>query len=194
MLERQLLGSYKVFEVWRQVYRHPVTGASVETFQVASGTWVNVIPLTADGRVVMVKQFRFGASEVTLEVPGGLVEPGEAPAAAAERELLEETGYSAKRFVLLGRVRPNPALHPNWCYSFLAEGAWRSDEQDLDENEVVDVVHVPLEDVPALTWRGAINHSLVLAAFHHLDLYRRFGEPRGHASTPAGTFKGSPRQ
>src|SRR6476469_5123856 len=81
--------------------------------------WCNIIPVRKDGRIVMVRQFRFGAWQPSLEIPGGIVDPGEDPQTAAVRELAEETGYRPARVIALGHVHPNPALQPNRCHSFL---------------------------------------------------------------------------
>ena len=105
-----------------------------------------------------------------------MVDPGEDAEAAAARELVEETGYTAKTWQLLGRVAPNPALFNNTLHSFLALGAERTHEPHLDGNEVVTVETVPLAQVTQLLRTGAIEHALVVAAFGHLAF--RLGELR----------------
>ena len=147
----------------------PSNHRSHEFYVLEAGDWVNVIPLTSDGRVILVRQYRHGTEEVTLEIPGGLIDPGQTPIQSAQRELLEETGYSGSDWELLGRTRPNPAFLNNWCYCYLARDVVKTAEQDLDEAEELEVVTAELKDVPDLIARGEIDHSLVLSAFFYFQ-------------------------
>lgn len=130
--------------------------------------WVNVIALTPTNDVVLLRQYRVGVEKVCLEIPGGMVDPGEDAQGAAARELVEETGYTAPEWRKLGTVAPNPAIMNNYLHSFLAIGATKTHEPHLDGNEVVEVETVPLAQVTELLRRGAVEHALVLAAFGHL--------------------------
>lgn len=132
--------------------------------------WINVIALTPDRRVVMVEQFRFGTAELTLEIPGGVVEPGEDPAETCRRELMEETGYAGGPVRLLGKVSANPAVQTNFVHTGLIEDARPAGEVSLDEHEEIAVHLVPLADVPRLIREGRIHHAYVVAAFHWLAL------------------------
>ena len=125
LLEEETLQDCRIFNVLRARARSPRTGQAHDFYRIESVDWVNVVPLTLDDQVVMVRQFRHGSREVTLEIPGGMVDPGEEPAAAAARELLEETGYRAGDVVSLGRVSPNPALFDNRVHTFLATACTR---------------------------------------------------------------------
>ena len=160
--------SYKVFSLRTDRAVSPRTGLEHDFFILESSSWVNVIPLTPEKEVVMVRQYRHGIRGVTLEIPGGLVEGGDTPQGAAERELMEETGYRAGRMLLLGSVHPNPAIQNNACYTFVALNVARAGAQQQDDKEDIEVVHHPLKEIPGLISRGEITHSLVLAAFYRL--------------------------
>lgn len=163
----------RVFQVRRDRSLNPRGGAEHNFYCIEAADWINVIPLTTRNEVVMIEQYRHGAGEVTLEIPGGMVDEGEAAERAAARELLEETGYGAGEVRLLGRTRPNPAIQNNWLYSFLARDCRFEQEPVFDSSEWTVVRLVPLADVPALIAEGAITHALVIAAFHWLSLYQR---------------------
>ncbi len=149
----------------------PDTQAEHEFVRLRSPDWINVIPLTDDEQVVMVRQFRHGTRAVTLEIPGGMVDPGETPIVAARRETREETGYEADGWSLLGVVDPNPALFDNRCHTYLARGAKRVTAIANEGAEETHVVLVPLAEIPDRIRSGEITHALVIAAFHWLDLH-----------------------
>ena len=141
-----------------------------EVVAIHTGNWVNVIPLLDDGQVVLIRQWRFGIAAPTLEIPGGVVDPGESPHEAAQRELLEETGYRAARWTPLGTVHPNPAFMSNECSMFLAEGLEWVETPRGDGDEEIEVDSAPLASIPDLIRDGRISHSLVIVAFHLLSL------------------------
>jgi len=150
--------------------RSPESGSAHDFFVLDAPDWVNVIPLTPDEKVVCVRQYRAGTDTVTLEIPGGMIDPGDpTPTAAAAREMREETGYLASRYEDLGVVAPNPAIQSNRCHTICAVDAYRDGPQALDGSEVIDVELVDLADIPSLIMSGRITHSLVVAAFYLLD-------------------------
>jgi 8-oxo-dGTP pyrophosphatase MutT (NUDIX family) len=146
----------------------PRTGAAHEFYVLESGNWVNVIPVTPEREVVLIRQYRHGTREVTLEIPGGIIEPGDSPQEAARRELQEETGYEAGEMIGLGFVHPNPAFLDNRCYTFIAWNARQTGPQTQDEKEDIEVLLKPLAEIPTLIREGGITHSLVVAAFYRL--------------------------
>ena len=123
-----------------------------------------VFPLTREGEVVLVRQYRPPLERMELGLPAGLVEAGEKPEAAARRELLEETGYSGGEWELLGSVASSPSLKDNWAYLFLARGVEETSEPDPDEHELVEVVRVSVEDLSGLIRSGEIVSSSGVAA------------------------------
>lgn len=162
--------SYRVFALRTDQAQSPRTGEIYDFFVLESSPWVNIIPLTPDNQVVMVRQYRHGTRDITLEIPGGLVESGDTPESAAFRELREETGYEATVMEPLGFVHPNPAIQNNICYTFLARDVHPAGLQAQDEKEDIGVELVPLTEIPHLIREGIISHALVIVAFHKLGL------------------------
>lgn len=113
----------RIFKVRRDVARSPVTNRQSEFFVLDAPDWVSVIPLTEDGKIVCVAQYRHGSRRISLETPAGLVEPGETTEQAAARELREETGYAARSFTVLGQTCANSAFMNNRFTAVVAEGA-----------------------------------------------------------------------
>jgi 8-oxo-dGTP pyrophosphatase MutT (NUDIX family) len=130
-----------------------------------SPDWVNVVPITSHGQVVLIRQWRHGIAEEALEIPGGIIDPGETPMIAGARELAEETGYEPKRMEPLGWVHPNPALFSNRCYTCLALDCHEAGPPRPEDTEQIQVELRPLDQVPQLIRSGEISHSLVVAAF-----------------------------
>ena len=159
---------YRVFTTAFVDGVHPRTGATKRFSLIEAVDWINVIALTPERRVVLIRQFRVGSNEVCLEIPGGMVDPGETPAEAAARELAEETGYTATDWQPLGRVSPNPAIMTNQLYTFLARDAVETQPQRLEGSEVITVETATLAECHAAIRDGRIDHALVVAAFAHL--------------------------
>lgn len=159
---------YKVFRTAFVDASHPPTGKATRFSLIEATDWVNVIALTPDDRVVLIRQYRPGIDTVCLEIPGGMVDAGEEPLAAAVRELAEETGYSARAWRKLGNIAPNPALQNNRLHSFLALDAACTAAPRLDGNEVIALETVALSEMRTLLREGKIEHALVIAAFAHL--------------------------
>ena len=157
-------------------YRHPVRGTEKDFVVVAPADWCNVLALTPDGRLVLVRQFRFGIDEFSLEIPGGVMEAGEDPVEAGLRELREETGFTGMRARLIGSVHPNPAIQSNRCHFVLVEAAVQSASLEWDADEEIAVATVPVDEVLAHARTGGITHALVLnALFLFEPVWREIG-------------------
>ncbi|WP_415909712.1 NUDIX hydrolase [Oleiharenicola sp. Vm1] len=152
----------RIFDVQSVDFQHPAHPAPRDFFLINAPDWVNVVALTPAHEIVLVRQFRFGTNDLSLEIPGGVMEAGEDPVTAALRELAEETGFVGERARLLGSVHPNPAIQTNRCHLVFVEQARRTRELAWDPNEEFEILALPADDVYARAFRGEITHALVL--------------------------------
>jgi 8-oxo-dGTP pyrophosphatase MutT (NUDIX family) len=174
---RETLAEHPVFSVLRSHYADGPTGPRKAIYTIACPDWCNVLAVTPDANVVLVRQFRFGTDRISLEVPGGMIEAGEDPRSAVRRELEEETGYVAGDVTLLSSLCPNPALQGNRIYSYVAwnavparEGALHGVAAELEECETVLWPRANLAD---LLDDGAVDHSLCAIVLE--TFLRKFG-------------------
>jgi ADP-ribose pyrophosphatase len=165
-IHSKTIGSFRIFTIREDRYQLPRNHQEAPFYILESNDWVNVIPVTEDGEVLLIRQFRFGIEEVTLEIPGGIVDVGFTPLEAGRKELLEETGYASDRWDYLGVVHPNPAFLNNRCHTFLARDVKKIAEIELEESEEIEVLQVPFGKIKELIGEGVISHSLVICAFH----------------------------
>jgi len=171
LIESLLLQDCRVFTVSRTLARSPHTGEAHPFYRIDAADWVNILALTESDEVVMVRQYRHGERDVTLEIPGGIVDPGEGSAAAAARELLEETGYLADEVVRLGVVNPNPALFGNRTETYVARGVRRVAEIQNGNTEETVVELVPRAELRTHAREGRISSALVIAALYWFELH-----------------------
>ena len=162
-------GSFRVFDVLRHELEDEQGRAAGTVFTMACPDWVSVVPMTSDGRFVLVRQHRHGVDAMTLEPPGGMVNRGEEPAAAALRELAEETGYAGGALTSLGVCHPNPVLQDNRHHMFLVRGVERVGDPVFDSGEFCEVVVLGRRELERCIERGEISHALAL-----LSLARAF--------------------
>jgi 8-oxo-dGTP pyrophosphatase MutT (NUDIX family) len=174
-LTRTKVAECRVFDVARSVAASPVDGNPRAFYCIESVDWAQIVPITTDGNVVLVRQYRHGNRRVTLEIPGGLIDPGEDPATAALRECLEETGYRARAALPLGVVAPNPALFGNRLHAFYATGVEPERAVQNTGTEITEVVLVPVTGLEGLLVAGEIDHALVAGT---LWRYLRLHVPR----------------
>jgi 8-oxo-dGTP pyrophosphatase MutT (NUDIX family) len=157
------VGSYHVLDVVRVELEDASGQARGAAFTVRCRDWCNVVALTPDDEIVLVWQYRFGTDALSLEIPGGVIDPGEDPLEAAARELFEETGYTAEAFEPLLEVEPNPAIQNNRCFTFLARGARFGGSTRFDPMEELETALLPAARLPELLDSGQVSHALVQA-------------------------------
>lgn len=170
VVERHPEDDMRIFKSQWRVAISPRTKDKHKVLVLRGNNWVNVIALTPQREVVLIEQYRHGIEEVTLEIPGGLINKDERPEVGGARELREETGYAGDEAVLLGTVHPNPAFQSNLCHTILVKNARKVGEPELDGGEDIAVHLTPLHDIPGLIREGKITHSLVMVAFYWLEL------------------------
>jgi ADP-ribose pyrophosphatase len=161
----ETLRDYRVVSARDDTYQH-IKSLETRHFLVCdSADWVLVIPVTPDGDVVLIRQFRFAIADFVLEIPGGVIDPGETPEQAALRELQEETGYVAQSLNVCGSLFPNPALNTARLHVALARGCERRFQPNLEAAEQIQLELQPLSRIPGLIAEGQLCHALTIAAF-----------------------------
>ena len=176
----ETVGHYRVFDVQKADMLtpdgHPIPHP-IYTFSCPG--WCNVLAITPEAEVVLVWQYRHGTDALSLEMPGGVVDAGEAPIDGAHRELREETGYAVERLEPLMTVHPNPALQGNVHHAFVGRGARLVGATNFDESEECEVVLVPMGALEALVDEGHITHVLCVSA---IEKHLRLTGPRSPAA------------
>lgn len=137
--------------------------------------WVNMVGITEDNKLLVIKQYRHAAEEIILEIPAGTIEEGEEPQFAAEREMLEETGYAFSKIEKIAELYANPATSKNITHTYLMQGGKKVQEQDLDESEDIEVMLVSMEEAKELLLQNkfgqALQSSALFYAFHKLKIF-----------------------
>jgi len=128
--------------------------------------WVNVIPITSTGDIILVKQYRYGIDDFTIELPAGTIDStDDNPLAAAQRELKEETGYGSGQWISLGWIHPNPAIQNNRCHNFLAKNVEKVAEINNDLHENTEPILASPTQLQDWICSGRVTHSLAISAF-----------------------------
>lgn len=174
-LNSKTVADYKIFSIREDINESPRTGLSAPFYIIQSLDWINIIPLTPDKKVIFVRQFRHGSQEITMEVPGGIVETTDRdPMFTARREMIEETGYDSDNIINLGAIRPNPAILNNRGHVFVAFDVYRKRDQLLDDMEDLQIVQMDLENVYKMIATGEITHALTITTFCLLEQYQKY--------------------
>jgi 8-oxo-dGTP pyrophosphatase MutT (NUDIX family) len=166
---RERVGSFRIFHVEKTAMKDGEGKPRGDFFTLACPDWCNVVAVTEADEIVLVWQYRFGTDALSLEIPGGVIDEGEAPIESARRELLEETGYASDLpLEPLLVVEPNPANQGNRCYTFLVRGARNVAATSFDEHEELEVALVPRAKLGELLDSGQVTHALVHSALAEL--------------------------
>ncbi len=148
----------KLFASRFDIMENPRNGAIEPMIILESRDAANVVALTGDQEIILVRQFRFGTKTETLELPGGLIEGGEAVMPAAQRELQEETGYTSEQWSVLGKIASNPVFLDSYIHHLLALDVQLTHQPRLDPGEDIEVVLYPVPEVRRMLKQGTFEH------------------------------------
>jgi 8-oxo-dGTP pyrophosphatase MutT (NUDIX family) len=159
----------RLFRVRYDWYKNPRNNKELKRLVLETVDWVNIVAITAEKRIVVVHQYRFGTGKISTEIPGGVLEVQESSQQAAMRELQEETGYTSSTWYYLGAVEPNPAFHTNLCHHWLAESVRKTHTPMLDEGEDITVETLDFDEIRSAIKSGQIKHALALSALSRIN-------------------------
>ena len=142
-------------------------GAIIDPYlSIAVPDFCNIIMVTPEEEVILVRQYRHAARIVSLELPGGMIEPGEDPAIAAKREMEEETGFQTNDFQFLYKIHPNPPLESNLAYFYIAKNALPTGKVALDPFEDIELVFLHREAFMQKLLHHEFQHGVQLSAMY----------------------------
>lgn len=167
----RIVSDHRIFKIREDRTTNPRTGSEYDMVVLECPDWVNILALTPERDVVFVEQYRQGSETVELEIPGGMMDPGETdPVTTALRELREETGYTGENARVIGECFANPAIMDNRVHTILVENCQRTHEVEWDAGEDLITRLIPAADIPHLIRKGQIRHSIIVAALHYFAL------------------------
>lgn len=161
-----------VFNIFKKHFEHPTDGRAGNFFVAHAPDWVIGVPVTRDGKIILVNQFRFGIRELSWEFPGGIIDGDESVTHAAAREIAEETGFTGDTPISLGNAASNPAIFNNHCHFVLVENCVKTSDTHFDSNEEIETRLCEPAEVLALAREGKIVHALMLSALSKAMLLR----------------------
>ncbi len=147
-------------------YQNPRNNKVVKTIAISGNDAVNVIALTKDKKVLLVRQFRFGIGDYTIELPGGMVDERESNIVAAKRELREETGFAGINWQKLGTIYSNPVFMNSKITHFIVESASAQYPTELDDAEDVEILTLSVKEVYEWIDAEKIQHPHTISAFY----------------------------
>ena len=171
-----MIGKWKLLNRW-EIFKNRFVTLRVDQCELPDGRimpnyytldfvdWIQVVAITPDNKMILIRQYRHGAGDVLLEIPGGTTDPGdeqEDPLVAAKRELREETGYESSEWEYVKFHYPNPAFQNNKMHLYVAKNCKKAGDPQLDEFEDIEVELMNVKDVYKAVDAGKITHTLVL--------------------------------
>ncbi len=161
VLKKSVAFSCPWYRIAQETIRLP-TNQVIDYYYVTIPPSVMVVPVTTDGRIVLVRQYRYPTRSFCYELPGGNT-GGKAPLAAGKEELLQETGYRARRWRRLGRFQPYSGMSDEVCYVYLATDL-ESGRQRLEDREFIQVITMPIREVYRQVQRDRVQDGMTLAS------------------------------
>ncbi len=173
-LRSEYISKHRYFTARNDSYQTPAGKIVEPYFVVELPTSVAAMAVTEEADVILIRQYRYPVNEELIEIPGGFIDADELPQQAIERELLEETGYTFSSFHYLGVTVANPGVLNNYTHMFVALGGKKTAKQSLDDNEEIEIMLKPLQDVKTMLLHNEIKQSMhALCMFHAFDFLEK---------------------
>lgn len=160
----------KIFKVRLDTMHNTKTGKTERMTILESTDSVNVVAITKDKKIILAHQYRFGIGYDTKELPGGMIDEGETPLEAGQRELREETGYTGGTWRYLGSVPQNPVFMDSRIHHWLATDVELTEELELDDGEDIEILHLEVKEIVKLMRNGGIEHPHSLSGLWLADI------------------------
>jgi 8-oxo-dGTP pyrophosphatase MutT (NUDIX family) len=163
-LRTEVVAKQPFYSIRYDYLKNPRNNKEIKVTIFDTNDAVNIVALTKDEQLILVKQYRFGTENYVIECPGGFVDAGEPQQTAAARELLEETGYAGNTWQYLGSIPNNPAFMTGYIHHWLVTDAVLAASQHLDEGEDIEVLKIPITAIRPMLQQGEINHPHAISA------------------------------